>query len=517
MSGEEAVAVHPIVDTCLSLLGHEGGGVSLDSSGAAVLEDAMNRLEGVREIRDAATSLVELAYFFREVLRSPVLADSVLHVVGRALKARGLGAPASDARIARDRADAFRDFLDARRNLEGPASPPRVSGWRGPLARGAQLEKVEFEPVNLVTLARYGAFLPTEDRDWPPPPAGGSDLDEAIRDAVLTAIAEISDPCAIFIDEGSGSRMAPLDAAAVRLGVETGSGAELAAARARALEIGGRLTPIPPVRGGFAPSLLDAVVQSLGQPAQSMAPFSLLELYRELCSGGIASMISGDGADELFAGHDYYADPGSIWGPGRSVWSEYRAVRRLATDEDLESLFEPEYVDEYGRRQAWERSEYARAVQDRACEIADALQRLRFLDVALRMRSQCVDLQRRLTESAGLVYRAPLSDRAVVSAALGSPIAPRAKRALPSTASARAASSSPLSEEWRAALSPETARKHRIFRPERIEALIAELEPEQGFLPRALILAATTHRWLELLVRPNDGSAPSPIIRPGSR
>jgi len=377
---------------------------------------------------------------------------------------------------------------------------------------------------DLLTLCRYGAFLPRRALpDWPPPTNAALPLDAALEGAVGAALTRLPEPCGLALSGGLDSTAVALFAGPRRaFTLDTGRAPAEASRAARVLGLERELVAVP--GDGMLGTPLDEVVEALGAPTHSAAPFGFLALYRGLRARGQAAVLTGDGADELFAGHAYHRAPHPAWaalGEGRAttadaLFAAYRAVRGLEAQIAPEGLFTSEYLAAHGGDRLWERSARAEQVAGAAAGIASPADRLRYLDVALRMRPQCVALQERLCRHAGLAYAAPLADPAVVAAALARPIAPGAppKAALRALVVARLGPAyaelakepmftptggrpaGALPERWRDALGPATCRRHGVFRPEAIARLLAGLRPEDRYLPRGLVVAATTHRWL---------------------
>jgi asparagine synthetase B (glutamine-hydrolysing) len=274
---------------------------------------------------------------------------------------------------------------------------------------------------------------------------------------------------------------------------------------------------IPLGDGGVFDTPLDDVVQGLRRPTHSTAPFLFLPLYEAIKEHGFASVVTGDGADEVFAGHAYHREPGSAWMDGTgSLLERYRSARGLEMQIHVSSLFGREYLDEFGTRRRWELSQFARAIELRARAIESPWDRLRFMDVAIRLRPQCIELQARLAAFAGLVYAAPISDPRVIRAALARPIDPKEKEKAPLReylierlgerwqeetnepffAAKGSRSVSDLPPGWRAALNTSTTVRNGIFQPARIESLLSALDPSAAYFPRELMIVATAHRSL---------------------
>jgi asparagine synthetase B (glutamine-hydrolysing) len=372
------------------------------------------------------------------------------------------------------------------------------------------------DDLNLVTLSRYGAFLPTREADWPPEPAPAPLVPE-LAAAMTTALAGLSQPVAVALSGGvDSSVIAWLAGARAERAYTLDTGRARREASLAAEELGVKLTVLPPAPGGSLDTPLDDVVLGIGRPTHSAAPFGFAQLYRGMRAHGVCAVLTGDGADELFAGHAYHQCPGATWASGAPLWERYRAARGLCAQIPVAAFFRADYLEEYGSRRAWERSEYAAIIERRTRGLrpADAL---RFLDVALRMRPQCVDLQRHLAARSGLEYAALMADRRVVSAALSLPIdgaAPKQPlRALlveqlgarwrtvtkePMHAPTGGRTVHSLPGDWQDALSVETTRRHGIFRHEHLERQMRSLTPSTDYLPRELVIAATTHRYLDL-------------------
>ena len=185
----------------------------------------------------------------------------------------------------------------------------------------------------------------------------------------------------------------------------------------------------------------------------------------------------------------------------------YRAIRGLESEIDLESLRNADRPDPID---AWESSEFAGATAERGLRVDDPADRLRFVDVALRMRPQCVELQRRLCAFVGLGYSAPIADERVVAAALSEPVGDHpqvGKRALrefvaeslggrwgsvpksPIASQNWSRAPQELPAEWRELLA---AAPDYGFRADVIERVVADLDPTMPWLPRRLVVAATT-------------------------
>jgi len=134
------------------------------------------------------------------------------------------------------------------------------------------------------------------------------------------------------------------------------------------------------------------------------------------------------------------------------------------------------------------------------------VERLRFVDVALRMEHQCVRLQGNLCRAAGLGYVAPYVDRTVVAVALSVPLdVTKPKEALKRLSPTHphgkepmyTPMSGPLPARWRELLSTETTRRHGLFRAAAVEAQVSALDPAATYLPRAVMVVATAHALLE--------------------
>lgn len=373
---------------------------------------------------------------------------------------------------------------------------------------------------NLLTLCRYGAFLPDELTDWPPPTQPEMEIEPTLADAVARACDQLRRPRAMALSGGLDSTtIAALARDRLDGAYVLDSGEARDQARAAADELGLALEVLALRPEGVLETSLDDVVAALGGPTHSAAPFGFLALYRRMKAQGAASVLTGDGADELFAGHAYHAAPHPAWLEGDELWRAYRAVRGLAREIDIWSLFRSEYLAEYWPRR-WEATTFAREVASRAAAVASPHERLRFVDVAVRMRSQCVWLQERLCRFAGLGYAAPFSNHAVVAAALGTPLrsgrADRQQKAWLRRFLARRLGASrwwrlekepmgaytgraleSLPRSWQEAISDESVRRHGIFRSPQVARLREAPRRRARYLPRALVVVATTHRWLE--------------------
>lgn|GEM_PF-1936340 len=246
---------------------------------------------------------------------------------------------------------------------------------------------------------------------------------------------------------------------------------------------------------------IDKVAAALGEPTHSAAPFGFWPLYEAIVAAGGKTVMTGDGADELFGGHAYYrADAHLV-----ADWADYHRIRSLESAINPESLFSDELLAA-SKAQPWERSDRARQVWAGA-EERSGTERLRFLDVALRMHHQCVRLQGNLCRAAGLGYVAPYVDRKVVAIALAEPLVPsEPKRALkrlsPTHPHGKEPMYTPMSgrlpPRWQELLSMETTRKHGLFRPAAVEALVRALDPSAEYLPRPVMVVATAHACLSV-------------------
>ena len=340
-----------------------------------------------------------------------------------------------------------------------------------------------FDPIDLFSLCRFGSILPRTESDWPPAAEAG-DLAHAVRAAVeaggADALAYSGGIDSTVIGRfAPGARRFTLDTGAA--GVEVDEPTTVIRAPSTMLE-----TPI------------DVVAAALGEPTHSAAPFGFWPLFRAIVDAGGKTVMTGDGADELFGGHAYYLDPavaGAV-----DDWAGYRRVRALEAAIVPESLFGDSLLAS-ARAQPWEASDRARQVWA-AAEQHTGVERLRFVDVALRMHHQCVRLQGNLCRAAGLGYVAPYVDRTVVAVALSEPLEPtQPKRALkrlsPTHPHGKEPMYTPMSgglpARWRELLSTETTRRHGLFRPAAVEALIGALDPAAEYLPRAVMVVATAH------------------------
>lgn len=356
------------------------------------------------------------------------------------------------------------------------------------------------------TLCTFGAHLPS--RLGPPPMAGDRPLDEAVQDAIAAAVAQARPPIAIALSGGVDSTVVAAGLRRIGLrprayALQTGRAEVEARAAAWALDLPLELVPLP--AGGIRGTAPAAVVAALGQPTHSGAPFGFLPLYRALAARGVGTVFTGDGADEAFAGHAYHRRPPVEWHP--AVWPTWRAVRALGVDVDRL------LVDE---RRPWTAGLAARRVAEEVRGFpetpAGSAQRLRWLDLRLRQGPQCVDLQRALATHCGLDYRAPLADLRVTAAALSHPPVParpkgplvelaerwlrtpwrREKQPMHTPTGGRA-----LGADWLRWLAPAMVERHGFFAVDEVRRLVEGLDPSAPWLPRALVVVATTHAGLE--------------------
>ena len=130
------------------------------------------------------------------------------------------------------------------------------------------------------------------------------------------------------------------------------------------------------------------------------------------------------------------------------------------------------------------------------------------------MHAQCVSLQRGLCAHVGLEYRAAIADPRVVAAGLATPVSAtgpgkRALRDHVSAALGRRWQDVPkdpiasqnwererLPAEWRGLLAAEACEEHGVFEPDAVARRVAELRHDSPWLPRVLVVVATTHAWL---------------------
>lgn len=359
---------------------------------------------------------------------------------------------------------------------------------------------------DLDTLCIFGAHLPWRAPPPPPAPAGASG--PALEAAVGGALVDCPPPIAIALSGGVDSTV--VAAALVRAGrrprafaLATGRAVAEGRATAAALGLPFEVIPLPP--GGIRGTSPRAVVTALGQPTHSGAPFGFLPLYRALAARGVRTVFTGDGADEAFAGHAYHRAPPRRWDP--AIWPTWRAVRGLGVDVD-------ELLVDRGPR--WVESPAARAIADEVRALPDdrrgSAARLRWLDLRLRQGPQCVDLQRALATACGLAYRAPLADARVTAAARAAPLDPARPKA-PLVALAEAwldrpwrrakqpmhtpTGGRPLDDDWLRWLRDDVVARHGLFAPQAVRRLVEGHDPDAPWLPRALVVAATTHAGLE--------------------
>lgn len=359
--------------------------------------------------------------------------------------------------------------------------------------------------LDLESLCIFGAHLP---RRLPPPPvACAAPLDERVLQAVSRAVADARPPVAVALSGGVDSTV--VAAALSRIGLrprafalDTGRAVDEGRAAAAALGLPFEVIPLPP--GGIRGTSPLEVVSALRQPTHSGAPFGFLPLYAALAARGIGTVFTGDGADEVFAGHAYHRRPPDRWDP--AVWPTWRAVRALGIDTALVA----------GRGAPWGESPAARLVAEEVASLpptpAGSAERLRWLDVRLRQDAQCVSLQRALATHCGLDYRAPLADPAVTSAALA--LAPRPRQPKwPLVDLARRwlgapwrrekqpmhtpTGGRPLGPGWRRWLAPEVVDRHRLFAPAEVARAVEGIDPAAPWLPRSVVVVATTHAGLE--------------------
>ena len=367
----------------------------------------------------------------------------------------------------------------------------------------------------LRTLATFGAFLP---RNGELPRANGAvSVGEALAGAVTQAAAGTA-RTAVALSGGVDSTVVALLAAGqVREAWVMDLGGAVESAQRVARELGLRLHVVQPPTGGVLETPVRDVVAALGHPTHSAAPFAFLPLYRAMAAAGVERVLTGDGADELFGGHAYHRARHLAFEQAdsrASFWSAYSSLRGVAEQVELDGI-----LGETRRPgEPWENSEYAQAVFEGSSSLVSAPERLRFVDVAVRMRPQCVDLQGALCAYAGLRYAAPIADRAVVAAALAEPVGfyrDHGKQALRALARARLGArwsavskdpihsqngrrtSSGLPTEWRELLCAERCEEHGVFDASAVEDRVRSLRAEDEWLPRSLMVVATTHAWIE--------------------
>jgi asparagine synthase (glutamine-hydrolysing) len=357
-------------------------------------------------------------------------------------------------------------------------------------------------------LCRFGAHLP--DR-LPPGPAprtasgsGLGGLGTAVERAVARALETARSPVAVALSGGVDSTV--IAAVARRLWgpslrafvLPTGSAPAQAAFVAERLGLTLETPAALPSPREVSPA---EVARALGEPTHSAAPFAFLPFWRAIAAAGVGTVLTGDAADELFAGHAYHRDPPADLG-GVSLWRAWARVRALGIDADV--LLRRPGAD-------WTHSEAARAVAAEVEVLPTAAERLRWLDVRLRMNAQCVALQARLTAATGLEYRAPFADAEVVSAALGLPVAPeRPKAALLALAGALlgtpftpvkqpvvALTGGPLSAGMQALTADALTREAGLFDPE-VVARMRRVPVGAPYLPREMVVVATSHVLLGL-------------------
>ncbi len=366
----------------------------------------------------------------------------------------------------------------------------------------------------LHTLCRYGAALP-----WAlgppvePDPRNTEDhLGEVLEAAVARAIASAPGRVAVALSGGVDSTVVAALARRIlgrdlRLYVLE-SGRAPAQAAFVAARLGLPVRPVPAPRPAMV-SVTD-VAFALGQPTHSAAPFGFLPLWRALARDGVRTVLTGDGADELFGGHAYHRSPPAEW---PDVWGTWRSVRALGMDADALLLRSGGRPTDRGESPAswssdpWEASPAARRVEAEVLALPPAA-RLRHLDVRLRMGPQCLDLQRRLTGAAGLDYRAPFGELDVMAVALGLPVPTPATEKAPLRRLARALLGVELPFEkeplqaptggalrgpWRGLLAPHRVKSMRLFVPDAVARLSRRHDPRAPFLDRALVVVATAH------------------------
>lgn len=355
---------------------------------------------------------------------------------------------------------------------------------------------------DLATLAQYGAHLPRDVGAGPRISAGP--LAPVVERAVAIALSDAPRPIGVALSGGVDSTVV---AAVLRqhtsisaYALDTGRAVSEAATVARRLGIPLEVLPLP--AGGIRGTGPLAVARALGQPTHSGAPFGFIPLYRAMAEAGVATVFTGDGADEAFAGHAYHQAPPAAWSP--AVWPTWRVVRALGVDADA-------LLDPSNRPTPWPQSRAAHRIAAEVTAIPDSAERLRWLDLRLRQGPQCVDLQRRLATAAGLAYRAPLADAEVAGRALGHRLEPaRPKRALVELAEAllqapwritkqpmhTPTGGQALDAGWLRWLAPAMVERFGLFRAEAVERLVAGWSPRERWLPRALVIVATTHAGL---------------------
>ncbi len=366
-------------------------------------------------------------------------------------------------------------------------------------------------PYNLRTLADFGAFLPDADEV---PKAQAGELKPAIQSAVRAAI-EPGVRTAIALSGGVDSAcVAAMADGAITEAWVLDAGGAVAAAKHAAQELGIPLRIVSQGAGGVLHTPVAHVVAALGHPTHSAAPFAFLQLYRAMAADGVQRVLTGDGADELFAGHAYHRRRHPDFAEAKTpteFWSAYSALRGVGAQVELRAIVADEYYESW---ESWTESEFALATFEAAMGRSDAADRLRFVDVSLRMRAQCVDLQAALCAFVGLGYAAPLSAPHVVATALATPTtldqdrgkAPL-RRLLSETLGCRwndvpkdpiasqtgGRTAHELPAEWQGLLASETVEQHGIFKPDAVRDRRAALDPTNPWLPRSLVVVATAH------------------------
>lgn len=364
---------------------------------------------------------------------------------------------------------------------------------------------------NLRTLAEFGAFLPDTG---PIPTSTYGDLETTIRAAVRRSIKP-GRRTAIALSGGVDSAcVAAMAGGAVSEAWVLDAGGAVPAAKHAARELGLSLRIVAPEADGALGTPVSDVVAALGHPTHSAAPFAFLQLYRAMAADGVQHVLTGDGADELFAGHAYHRRPHPAFTDAtqpRCFWAAYSKLRGVAAQVELDAITRAGVT---ARWSDWTESDFAMSAFEAAMARADAADRLRFVDVTLRMHAQCVDLQRALCSFVGLDYSAPLSDPDVVSAglAISVPLSRthgkeplRAilvdalsgrwrdvpKEPIASQTGGRTAHELPT--EWHNLLAPSVVEEHGLFDVDSIRTRTDALDPANPWLPRSLVVAATAH------------------------
>lgn len=275
--------------------------------------------------------------------------------------------------------------------------------------------------VNLVSLATYGADLPevsgAEDRQRLKLLSGPlAPPRESLREVWQKKFSELPrGKWAIALSGGVDSSF--VASMATKLGhkpiavtLRTGSGFQNAQELSR--QLGLELLVLEPPDSCELLSSIGEVVSVLKTPSSSTAPFLFYYLFKSVAALGFDGILTGDGADELFLGHATYQKllaRGGLFNSEGRIYEDYALLRNLRVSGLDSEFLSSALLPPPAETTPWSESPFAKEVLECLVAWPTASQKLRAMDLCLRLPYQCVALQSRLASFFCLHYAAPFA------------------------------------------------------------------------------------------------------------